>query len=688
MILDINMLLNNINFPYHINTSDADPLSELFIPALCNSVSYDVAVGYFSSYWLRDASEGIARFSENGGKSRWVISPDLSEQDIDAIQNAKDTEFEFENLIENNIDKLIDALNNKTRDMLCWLIKDEILTFKIAIPKNNLSGIFHSKVGVFTDSENNSISFNGSYNLTGAAKTNWETIDVFRTWNDAEKMRVNIAKNQFEKIWNKKDTNLNVYDPSEIIISRIRSKTTTKRPYKVKLNNKIIKPDFIKLRSYQVDAVNGWFNNNGRGMYVMATGSGKTITALATISRLCQGITKKGSKIFVLIVVPYKHLLEQWVEEIKMFGISPVQCFGDSKQWSPKLQSKLNSLELGSLDVVLAISTNASFSLKKLQSLIMPINYNFLFVADEMHNLGSLAYLKSLPTNAKFRLGLTATPDRKGDLQGTESLKRYFGDSVIEFSLRDAIKHDFLCEYYYYPILCPLSDDEMYEYKEITKQIAQAFMQSKEDALTPKVEFLLRLRAGILSLAENKLVQLKKILKNNYPSKYNLIYSGDAKVNDERHIEMILKISGNEIGMRIRKFTADESMDERKEILEQFKNGNIDAIAAIRCLDEGVDVPRTETAYILASSSNPRQFIQRRGRVLRKAKGKKYAYIYDFIAVPNISEISDENEFNIERRMLKSELLRVKEFAETAINTSDTFRVLGDLKKQYKLLDV
>lgn len=562
------------------------------------------------------------------------------------------------------------------------------MSFKIAIPKNDLSGIFHSKVGVFSDSNGDSISFNGSYNLTGAAKTNWETIDVFRSWNNSENIRVEIAKDLFERIWAKKDNNLNVYEPSDIIITKLKNKITSKRPYNIKVRERIAKPESIVLRSYQKNAVDEWFKNNGRGMYVMATGSGKTITALATISRLCKGIISKGGKIFILVVVPYKHLLEQWVQEIKLFGINPIKCLDSSKKWTPILQSKLNSLTLGTIDTVFAISTNASFSFPKLQSLIKPINYNFLFVADEAHNLGSSTYLKTLPSNANFRLGLTATPDRKGDVGGTDSLKRYFGNPVIEFTLQDAINHKFLCEYFYYPILCPLSENEMYNYKEITKQIAQAFLQSKEDGLTPKVEFLLRLRAGILTLAESKLIQLRKILRKNFPSKYNLIYCGDAKDNNERHIEMILDVAGNDIGMKIRKFTSHESIKDRKEILNQFENGEIDAIAAIRCLDEGVDVPRTETAYILASSSNPRQFIQRRGRVLRKAKGKKYAYIYDFIAVPNLLSIKNKNEYHIERRMLRSELLRVKEFSETAINSSQTHHVLSDLKVQYKLLDL
>jgi len=682
------MTLANIDFPYHINTSDSEPVNKLFIPALCHAVTYDIAVGYFSSTWLRDTAEGIAVFTENGGVSRWVISPDLSEKDKQSIQNADDVEYEFENVINNRIEKMISELNCNTRNMLCWLVKDGLMTFKIAVPKNNLSGIFHSKIGIFTDSKQNSVSFNGSYNMTGAAKTNWETIDIFRSWNDSEKIRVEIAKQEFEKIWNKRDKNLAIYEPNEIIISKIAQQAGQDRPYKLKLNKKITKNGVITLRPYQEKAINEWFNNNGRGMFVMATGSGKTITALSTIIRLFQGIINKGSKIFVLIVVPYKHLLEQWVDEMKIFNINPVKCLGKSKEWSPILQSKLNSLELGSINSLVAISTNASFSLTKLQSLIKPITCNFLFVADEAHNLGSQTCLKSLPNNAQFRLALTATPDRKGDLFGTEALKNYFGKIVIEFTLRDAIKNGFLCEYYYYPILCPLTDGEMYEYKEITKLIAQEFMRSKEDVLTPKIELLLRLRAGILSLAEDKLIQLKKILKANYPSKYNLIYSGDAKDEGERHIEMILKIVGNNIGMGVRKFTADESMDDRKEILDQFSNGEIDAIAAIRCLDEGVDIPRTETAYILASSTNPRQFIQRRGRVLRKATGKKYAYIYDFVAIPNILQFTDENEFNIERRMLQAELIRVKEFSETAINSGDAFIALGNLKKQYNLLDI
>ena len=648
-------------------------------------------MGYFTSNWIRDAAEGIAHFVENGGRSRWVISPDLDEKDWAAISKASEsTSMEVNNIIEHRIEGLINKLRTDTREMLCWLVKEKIMEFRVAIPSNNLSGIFHAKTGVFTDEENSSVAFTGSYNHTGSANNNWETIDIYCDWKEPE--RVKNAVQEFEKVWNRQDPNLVIYIPSQILIKKISAKANNRAPYEIIRRDKPHIPNSIKLRAYQIDAIKNWFLQNGRGMYVLATGAGKTITALSTIVKLIEKAEKEQSTLFVLIVVPFKHLLEQWVSEGHIFGFNFIKCFEKSSQWSPLLLDSINSLnshESGRTRHGFAISTNASLSLEKMQKIIRNIKGNFLFVADESHNLNSIGYQRSLPKNAKFRLGLTATPNRSHDVDETNTLADYFGKPVIEFDIKDAIRGGYLCKYYYHPVVCNLSDEEMDRYKYYSLLIAQEVGKSEIFTLSDRLIKLLIGRSAVLSLAEEKLIKLKGLLLKNFPSKYNLIYCGAASdENFERHIEKVISIAGNEVGMKIAKFTAEESSQERKEILSSFEKGELEAIAAIRCLDEGVDIPRTETAYMLASSTNPRQFIQRRGRVLRKAEGKKYAYIYDFIVAPEMSAYSSPNEFNIERKMLRSELFRVNEFAMTSENSAEALSMLRPLKKQYNLLDI
>jgi len=347
------MSLKDISFPLSINTSKDNPIDLLFIPALKESCTYDVAVGYFTSNWIRDAAEGIAYFAENNGHARWVVSTKLSYEDWKTITSPK-VEDHIEEILSKSIDRIIDALKYQTREMLCWLIADNIVEFKIAIPKNDLSGIFHAKKGIFSDKDNNLVSFNGSYNLTGKANTNWESIDIYTSWEDEN--RVNISNSEFDEIWYQKDKNLILYEPTEIILDKIHSKRSSGRPYKIKTQN-VSTPDDVELRPYQKDAIEGWFNKNGNGMYILATGAGKTITALATIARLIKGIKENNKKIFVLIIVPYKHLLEQWTKECRRFGIQPFQCYGSSNTWHPQLLEAVNSLNGGSRDIVFAIST-------------------------------------------------------------------------------------------------------------------------------------------------------------------------------------------------------------------------------------------------------------------------------------------------------------------------------------------
>ncbi len=689
----------SLHLPLSITTTKQDPIAVFFDPVLSRSVTYDVAVGYFSSNWVRDAANGIATFAMNGGKARWIISPNLNEEDFKAI-NTEAGEESFQKLIDRSFEELFDSLLEKPRTVISWMIRDRILEIKVAVPVNALSGIMHAKMGCFSDVDGNKIGFSGSYNLTGAAATNWEKIDIYSGLRSEENgYRISEIEAEFSDMWSGLDENIKVYTPTDRSLKRfINHSETTGRPYHSPSDRwpvfgppaHLLQADH--LRDYQEKAIASWLKNKGRGILAMATGTGKTVTALSAVSRVANSAQERGTQLAVVITAPYQHLADQWLEEAAGFGFEPLLCYGGTAKWIKEAQMALTDLEAAVSKTAMFIAVNDTFAGGQFQRLLASFPRNSLIVADEVHNLGSNHYSKNLPGNMRFRMGLSATPVRHGDELGTKAIEDYFGPSVFEFGLKDAIERDFLCRYYYYPVLCPFDEEEMFEYKGLSDQIAKAFARTSMDNSEPNdyLKNLLIKRARLVSRLKSKITLLADLLADRKDSAYNLIYCGDATLDDERQIEKVLRLVGHELGMRVNKFTSEESTTQRQALLSDFSTGHLQALAAIRCLDEGVDVPRTETAYILASSTNPRQFIQRRGRVLRKSPGKKFAKIFDFIAVPDVNRLTndDGSVSNVERNLVRREMERVNEFAEMAINRGEALALVSELKSKLNLLDV
>jgi DNA phosphorothioation system restriction enzyme len=697
------MDFRTLALPFQVTTTRDDPIEVLFNPLLRHAIRYDVAVGYFSSNWIRDAASGIAALAANGGTSRWVISPSLSREDWDLLSTARSDEARqkiIETATRYEYDALQRALTDDTRVALAWLIRDQIISFRIAVPKNALSGIFHAKMGVFGDAAGNLVAFSGSYNLTGAAGTNWETIDVYASWQSGDERRVQAKVVEFERIWQSGDANLDIFRPTDSLVAKFVEITQhAPRPYSLATPVTQLRPTLAippyylntegKLRAHQERAIHSWFKNNGRGIFQMATGAGKTVTALTTVMKLVQFCVRSKSKVVAMVAVPYKHLAEQWCDEARAFGFDPLICYEQFESWAPQLQQRLRDLHLGVSEYELVITVNATFTGERFQSLLHAIDMNLFFIADEMHNMGGEKIRTVLPEHARFRLGLSATPERHNDEVGTRAIQDYFGSVVVEYGIDEAIADGTLTPYMYHPIPVEFTPDEMDRYRELSSRIARLFVQGGGDTAEPTVALKMALleRARMIGDAENKIHVLKSLLAQRRDSHYNLVYCGDAITDGERSIERVLAMLGNELGLKANKFTSEESSEQRRAILDDFSAGRLQAIAAIRCLDEGVDIPRTETAYILASTSNPRQYIQRRGRVLRRAPGKLCAAIYDFIVVPPDGTSLDDSTFNIERRMVRKELERVNEFAASSQNAGEALRALGEIKLRLRLLD-
>ncbi|NEP09145.1 MAG: DNA phosphorothioation system restriction enzyme [Symploca sp. SIO2C1] len=444
-------------------------------------------------------------------------------------------------------------------------------------------------------------------------------------------------------------------------------------------------PPSIQLRRYQQQAITNWFANQGRGTLKMATGSGKTITALAIATQLYQQI---GLQV-LLVVCPYRHLVTQWARECQQFNLEPILAFENVRNWQSQLSTRLYNVQAGNQPFLTIITTNATLITEGFQSQLKYFPDKTLIIGDEAHNLGSPRLEASLPRNLGLRLALSATPERYFDDQGTDVLFNYFGPVLEpELTLADAIEQGALVHYLYYPILVELTATEASAYAKLTKRIGWALAEEENLQKNDAVTSLLMQRARLIGAAANKLTALRKLMINRLDTYHTLFYCGDGSVEGgssnsiNSQLAAVTRLLGSELGYRINTYTAETPIAQREQLRHQFEAGELQGLVAIRCLDEGVDIPAIETAVILASSGNPRQFIQRRGRVLRPHPGKDQATIFDMIVLP---PDLGRGTWEVERNLLKKELKRFLEFADLADNAEEARSKLLELQKRYGL---
>jgi len=450
-------------------------------------------------------------------------------------------------------------------------------------------------------------------------------------------------------------------------------------------------PPEITLRKHQKDAILAWFRKNGRGILVMATGSGKTITALASATKLYDML---GGPLLIVVVCPFLHLASQWIDEADRYGLRPILCAVSREQWFEPLSALLFSLSSGTRQLGSIVVSNATFASQAFQSLLQRAPQNTLLIADEVHNLGAGHLRKCLPSRVPFRLGLSATPERKYDPSGTLRLEEYFGQPVFRYTLKQALADGVLCRYFYRPILVRLDDDEFDRYLELTRRIGQLLRDGDDNGESPLLQALLLKRARLLATVRDKIPKLVEIMSSLRDSTHNLVYCGDGSVEagaDEsvmRQIDAVVRALGSGLGMGVARYVADTSLAKRTTLRQQFKNGTVQTLVAIRCLDEGVDIPEIRRAFLLASSTNPRQFIQRRGRILRRAPNKDYAEIFDFIVEPPAQTcLADAGFLSVTRRLFLRELDRIYEFASLAVNGPEALGTLLPIRSRLGLLD-
>ncbi len=682
---------------------------DFYLPCLSACVSYRRAVGYFTSSGLALAARGIAALVENGGKMQLVASPALEAGDIEALTEGSEKRADvLQRVVHRSMEDIERFINKETLSALAWLVAKGCLEVRLALRSGTSGrpeiGIYHEKLGIFSDAEGNHVAFSGSANETsGGLVNNFENIDVFWSWDDPQG-RVAMKIADFEELWANTAPGVEVFEFTEfsrdlLLRYRLPTAPTTREtpavefgePKKTGRKLKIEKPP----RPYQEEAIDRWFEAGCCGILAMATGSGKTLTALHAVNRLAE-----SGPLVVIIACPYINLAEQWVRELAEAGVTnPVKAYGNKSKWHAQLQANLSAVQLGRLDFLPIVVVNRTFLSNDFQALLCPTKVPHLLVADEMHNLGAENLRTRLNPAFRYRLGLSATPERHLDMEGTKALFDYFGNIVFTYDLERAIKEKNLCPYYYHPVLVQLTKEESVIYEDLSEQIARLMAGRKADE-PPSTALQMKLleRARLLASAEGKipalLAKIREIKEQGRAIASALVYCGDGQVDDPeedarvmRQVDAAVHKLAFDADLLVARFTHKEDPKDREKSLADLRSKRLHGLVAIRCLDEGIDIPDIRMGFILASSTNPRQFIQRRGRLLRKAPGKEYAEIWDFIvSPPDLSDLTDDETFNVERRLVARELKRVLEFCRTAINADAAEVVLLDLKRRYNLL--
>lgn len=674
---------------YDSSFEASDIVSEFFEPALSASRRYLRLAGYFNSGMLAACARGMSRFLLSDGQMKLVCSPHLSDFDISSLEKAETTNERFsifDAAISRGIEgleNLEDLLEKEHIEAMCWLLQESRLEVRIAVPRGQvaLGELFHQKRGILEDSEGHKVSFSGSINETHAGWTsNVEEFKVFRSWIPGQAAYLSKDEEAFLQHWNSSPLLKHETRPlSDAIrealvkrapadISRI-DLSSSKRKAAIPTESKL-----RKLRSYQEAAVAAWNRAGRRGILQMATGAGKTLVASHCIDQV---LRPDGG--IVVITAPYQHIAMQWEAELDY--LNPV-CLWKSTRWKTQLEDSVRSLRTGlSKSLVIITVQNTAASQAFLDILAkLPSTVPSTLVADEAHGLGAPQMSRALSPLFESRLGLTATPTRYFDPSGSSLLDEYFGGCIYKFSLEEALNtydengRTILCPYEYNPIFFRLTQDELDKYRDLSLQIIRLGGRKDASAEERRQNLLIK-RARIVKASTAKLPKLSTLL-DELPALEKLILYCE-------NLEQMTLVA-EELGRRgvvYSRFSGDEStkpessrggLSEREAILENFTEGKVDALVAMKCLDEGVNIPTAETAIFLSSSGNEKEFIQRRGRMMRQSPstGKLKARIFDFVALPDIRETKHDLS-NDEKKIIENEMRRLQEFSLSALNATE-----------------
>ena len=667
-------------------------IEDVLIPSFQSATHVDCMMGFFSSEILVSLAPGLATFINRSDESlRLIISPLLRNEDREAIENSIASAEDIASVSLEDFVVTENAIAQHTLKCLSWLLRHGRVEIRIALMKDAL---FHPKVWLFREG-GDIIAVHGSSNMTHAGvQKNIEQMSISKSWEDSNQFYITERlSNQFKQFWENRDENcitvsipqaieknlLKTYSsdfpPTETDFHTLHKQATDsieessttydsgrseRSPFSIPTELRFEDGPF----EHQGRAVKAWCEADYQGILEMATGSGKTIAAMICAHRLYS--VEKPLLIFV--AAPYVPLIQQWCDEISAFGIKPVNLTETkgAKGRAAELNKLKRRFRIGSSNVEVVVVSHRTLCKSDFKTEIEKFDCKTLLVADEVHNLGSEGFITAPSHFFDYRLGLSATPIRQYDEEGTAQLFEFFGPIVFQFTLEEAIGRC-LVEYEYYVHPVELTKDEMDEWYALTEKIGKnAWRQEDTDADNEYLMKLLRDRRALLETAQNKIAALERILtsENLWKLRYTLIYASDKAPQQLKDVNTLL----NRHRVLFHQLTCEETEDRKEtaQIIRSFQEGTLGILAAKRVLDEGVNIPEIEKAFILASTTVERQWIQRRGRLLRTCSrtSKTHSEIHDFIALPPDLDNIDGPAV----ALIDSELKRIQAFARLAMN--------------------
>jgi len=709
------MAFRDLSIKDNYSSDDSNILEELFRPCLSNSVLYYRSVGYLDSKILALLGEEFERLAETGGSARLLIGMTTSPDDYIAIKKGRNNPERFLSIPSLEAlwaDTSQDQIRRRGLLVLSWMVAHRTLHIRFSIRPR---GIHHDKFALFRDEDGQEVIVHGTNNETTAASLpefNYESLSVFKSWESEIYSRHGEYKlHEFLRLWEGHCTgSISVDAPNEVLepflelYEQERSKSYQQELFK-KLEsiqehyaNLPQVPIFWQekryfLREHQKEAINTFFSGNYRGILAHATGSGKTLSALHACTVLARSLACDNEvDVLLIVAVPYQVLADQWVENMERFSYTVVRAYGSVAQWKDKLERVVNrALMDPGPRVTAVVAVNKTLQSSLFRNIIEQISDDrIIFVGDECHRLASAIEAGKLP-DAEYRMGLSATPWTSSEQDLRKHLESYFGRVVSAYRLEDAFRDGVLVPYEYWITEVHLSAEEAERYTDHTAELKRltAIKMSGGEVREDSLNFHRYQRAAVLGSANEKFEQLSDVLRNveaRMGLNHLLVYCGSGSTDDDgsgedsgkRDIERAQQVASRYVDLQSARITASESQAVRQSILGAFDSGSLDAVFAIKVLDEGFDMPGIRSAVLLASSRNERQFVQRRGRVLRTAVGKDSAVLWDFL-ISGIGTLSPE----YARELAWLELCRGVEFARLATNWGERERQLREYAERH-----
>ncbi len=603
-----------------LDTSEDNLIDELYTPCLKWAERFDRGVGYFTTGWLTYNVAGLSDFASRGGKMRLITSPILSTEDTDAIIGAENQDgsafLRLEAALLENVEILKQEMEADIINTFSWMLYDGIIDMRFAIPCEKLEeGDFHDKFGIFYKG-NDALSFSGSINDSKHGFQNYESIKVFKTWAGTQEY-VDADTARFEKIWNRKDRNLKMFTIPQAVKNKIFELRSPDRPYSLPAGSSKWVHQDIAVKT---------FLEKEHGILAMATGTGKTVTAMKIINKLFDS----GEIRRVVITMYGNDLLDQWAIQIR-------ENYKNKQiNYHYASQKMMKDFVMHPDDSVLILSRDAR-NLSKLLDLFdrLPGDYrnDTLFVFDEVHGAGSNTFVENLSGRLspyRYRLGLSATPEREYDEAGNDFLLNEIGEVIFEFTLQDAIQKGILCEFNYIPLPYVLSDEEKLK----KRKIIAAFNAKKESGEPVDEKDMFTQLALVNKTAVNKLEEFESLISQR----------------PELLQKCIIFVQTMEYGAKLQEILVRYSdkyhtyyADDEKINLENFAAEKIDCLLTCKKVSEGIDISSVTNIILFSSDRSRLVTTQRIGRALRLDKNnpEKKATVVDFVI-----EDSEENDNN------------------------------------------